>query len=72
LAAAKSLQDGYTLLLSNSSTVVTNPHLFKKMPFDPINDYSPVSIIASAGQVLVVHPSVPVSTLADLTALAKA
>jgi tripartite-type tricarboxylate transporter receptor subunit TctC len=71
-AAAKSLPDGYTLLLSNSSTVVTNPHLFKKMPFDPINDFSPVSMIASAGQVLVVHPSVPVSTLADLTALAKA
>jgi tripartite-type tricarboxylate transporter receptor subunit TctC len=71
-AAAKSAPDGYTLLLSNSSTVVTNPHLFKKMPFDPINDFTPISMVASAGQVLVVHPSVPVTTLAELTTLAKA
>ena len=70
--AAKSAPDGYTLLLSNSSTVVTNPHLFKKLPFDPINDFTPISMVASAGQVLVVHPSVPVATLAELTALAKA
>ena len=42
-AAAKSPPDGYTLLLSNSSTTVTNPHLFKKMPFDPIADFSAIS-----------------------------
>ena len=71
-AAAKSPADGYTLLLSNSSTVVTNPHLFKKMPFDPINDFAPISMVASAGQVLVVHPSVAAATLAELTALARA
>ncbi len=70
--AAKSAPDGYTLLLSNSSTVVTNPHLFKKLPFDPINDFTPISMVASAGQVLVVHPSVPVTTLTELTALARA
>ncbi|MFZ9640100.1 MAG: Bug family tripartite tricarboxylate transporter substrate binding protein [Hylemonella sp.] len=71
-AGAKSVPDGYTLLLSNSSTVVTNPHLFRKLPFDPTGDFSPVSMVASAGQVLVVHPSVPVTTLAELTALARA
>lgn len=71
-AAARSAPDGYTLLLSNSSTVVTNPHLFKKLPFDPINDFTPISMVASAGQVLVVHPSVPANALADVTALAKA
>ena len=70
--AAKSAADGYTLLLSNSSTVVTNPHLFKKLPFDPVNDFTPISMVASAGQVLVVHPSVPVTTLTELTALARA
>lgn len=70
-AAAKSAPDGYTLLLSNSSTVVTNPHLFKKMPFDPVNDFAPIAMVASAGQVLVVHPSVPATTLAEVTALAK-
>jgi tripartite-type tricarboxylate transporter receptor subunit TctC len=71
-AAAKSPPDGYTLLLSNSSTTVNNPHLFKKMPFDPINDFAAISIVASSGQVLVVHPSLPFNTLADVTAYAKA
>ena len=71
-AAAKSAPDGYTLLLSNSSTVVTNPHLFKKLPFDPVGDFAAIAMVASAGQVLVVHPSVPVTTLAEVTAYAKA
>ena len=71
-AASKSLPDGYTLLLSNSSSVVTNPHLFKKLPFDPVSDFAAISMVASAGQVLVVHPSVPVTTLAEVTAYAKA
>jgi tripartite-type tricarboxylate transporter receptor subunit TctC len=71
-AAAKSQADGYTLLLSNSSSVVTNPHLFKKLLFDPLSDFAPISMVASAGQVLVVHPSVPATTIAELTAFAKA
>lgn len=71
-AVAKALPDGYTLVLSNSSTLVTNPHLYKRMGFDPLNDFAPVSTVASAGQVLVVHPSVPVRNVAELTALAKA
>ena len=71
-AAAKSPPDGYTLLLSNSSTTVNNPHLFKKMPFDPIGDFAAISIVASSGQVLVVHPSLPFTTLAEVTAYAKA
>ena len=70
--AAKATPDGYTLLLSNSSTVVTNPFLYKRLGFDPINDFAYISMVATAGQVLVVHPSVPVKTLAELTALAKA
>ena len=71
-AAAKSPPDGYTLLLSNSSTTVNNPHLFKKMPFDPIGDFAAISIVASSGQVLVVHPSLPFTSLAEVTAYAKA
>jgi len=71
-AAAKAAPDGYTILLSNSSTVVTNPFLFKKMPFDPVGDFAPISMVASAGQVLVVHPSVAATNLAEVTALAKA
>ena len=69
--AAKSAPDGYTLLLSNSSTVVNNPHLFKQMSFDWYKDFSPISMVAIAGLVLVVHPRVPVKSVSELTALAK-
>ncbi len=69
--AAKAAPDGYTLLLSNSSTVVNNPHLFKQMSFDWYKDFSPISLVAIAGLVLVVHPSVPVKSVSELTALAK-
>jgi tripartite-type tricarboxylate transporter receptor subunit TctC len=63
--AMKTAPDGYTLLLTNSSTLTTNPHLFRKLPFDPLADFTPVSIVASAGQVLVVHPSVPAASVAE-------
>jgi tripartite-type tricarboxylate transporter receptor subunit TctC len=69
--AAKAAPDGYTLLLSNSSTVVNNPHLFKQMSFDWYKDFSPISMVAIAGLVLVVHPSVPVKSVSELTTLAK-
>jgi tripartite-type tricarboxylate transporter receptor subunit TctC len=70
--AAKSAPDGYTLILTNSSTMTTNPHLYKRLGFDPVGDFAPVSMVASAGQVLVVHPKVPVQNVAELIALAKA
>ncbi len=70
--AAKAAPDGYTLLLSNSSTVVNNPFLYKQMNFDWYKDFSPISLVAIAGQVLIVHPSVPAKNVAELTALAKA
>jgi tripartite-type tricarboxylate transporter receptor subunit TctC len=69
--AAKSNPDGYTLLLSNNSTVVNNPYLYKQMSFDWYKDFSPISLVAIAGLVLVVHPSVPVKTVGELTALIK-
>ncbi|MEY2803525.1 MAG: hypothetical protein RL657_861 [Pseudomonadota bacterium] len=69
---AKSAPDGYTIVISNSSTFTTNPYLYKRMPFDPYNDFESMGLVASAGQVLVVHPSVPVKSVAELTALAKA
>src|SRR6266568_5125320 len=58
-AAAKAAPDGYTILISSSSTLVNNVHLFKSLRYDPLGDFTPVSMVASAGQVLVVHPSVP-------------
>jgi tripartite-type tricarboxylate transporter receptor subunit TctC len=70
--AMKTAPDGYTLLLTNSSTLTTNPHLFKRLPFDPLADFVPISLVATAGQVLAVHPSVPAASVAELVALAKA
>jgi tripartite-type tricarboxylate transporter receptor subunit TctC len=70
--AAKQPPDGYTILISSSSTLATNPHLYRHLGFDPIADFSPISMVASAGQVLVVHPSVPAASVKELIALAKA
>lgn len=70
--AAKSPPDGYTLLLTTKSQLVNNPYLFKKLPFDPLNDFSLLTLIASAGHVLVVHPAVPARNVKELVALAKA
>ena len=70
--AAKAPPDGYTLLLSSMGGLVTNQFLYKKLPFDPMRDFSHISQLATAGQVLVVHPSVQAQTVQDLVALAKA
>src|SRR5687767_6749648 len=69
---AKAAPDGYTLLLTTKSQLVNNPYLFKKLPFDPLNDFSLLSLIANAGHVLVVHPAVPARNVKELVALAKA
>ena len=70
--AAKSAPDGYTLVLTTKGGLVINPYLYKKLPFDPLNDFALISIVISAGPVLVAHPSVPVRSVKDLVALAKA
>jgi len=70
--AAKQPPDGYTIVITSSSTLVNNRYLYKRLPFDALSDFSPISMIASAGQVLVVHPSVPATSVAELIALAKA
>ena len=70
--AAKTAPDGYTLLMSSNAALVTNPHLYKRLGFDPLNDFSPVSVVAKAGPVLVIHPSVPARNVNELIALAKA
>jgi tripartite-type tricarboxylate transporter receptor subunit TctC len=70
--AAKTPGDGYTLVMSSNAALVANPHLYKRLGFDPLNDFTPISIVARAGQVLCVHPTVPVRNVRDLVALAKA
>ncbi len=69
---AKQPGDGYTILLGSSVPLATNIHLYKRLGFDPLNDFTPIGMIAVAGSVLVVHPSVPVNTLAELIAHLKA
>ena len=70
--AAKTAPDGYTLLMSSNSALATNPHLYKRLGFDPLNDFAPISVVAKAGPVLVVHPSVPARNVKELIALATA
>ena len=69
---AKSPADGYTLLLTAELTLVTVPHLYEKISYDPLRDFAPITALVSATQALVVNPSLPVKTVRDLVALAKA
>src|SRR6202171_4865481 len=68
--AAKSAPDGYTILFTLSSHTI-NPKLYDKLPFDVEKDFAPISLAALIPQILVAHPSVPVSNVAALIALAK-
>lgn len=67
---AKSPPDGYTLMLPSFSIAV-NPSLYTKLPYDLMRDFAPISMYASVGHILVVHPSVPARNVQDLLALAK-
>jgi len=71
-AVAKAAPDGYTLLMASSSTHGANASVYPKLPFDPIKDFTPIVLVASNPNVLVVPPSLGVNTLAELIALAKA
>ena len=68
---AKAAPDGYTLLLGTDSTFVINPHVYAKMPFDPLRDLVPVASLASNDFVLSVNPKLPVRTLAEFVDLAR-
>ncbi len=69
-AAAKSPNDGGTLLFTGAG-FVTNPSLYRSVPYDPVRDFEPVSLMALGPNVLVVHPSLPVKSVRELIALAK-
>jgi tripartite-type tricarboxylate transporter receptor subunit TctC len=69
-AVAKSRPDGYTLLIA-SEPLTVNPSLFRNLPFDPLRDFQPLTMIATLSQVLVVHPSVPARDFRQFVALAK-
>ncbi len=69
---AKSPPDGYTLLLANVATMAIIPNVQKKIPYDPVKDFDAISLVALAPLLVVVHPSLPVTTLRQLITLAKA
>jgi tripartite-type tricarboxylate transporter receptor subunit TctC len=69
---AKAAPDGYTLLLGTQSTMLVAPALYPKLPFKPLEDLVPVSLIASVPLLLAVHPSVPVHNVKELIAMARA
>jgi len=69
---AKSPNDGYTLLLGNSSTMAILPSLKPRLPYDPVKDYDPIMQLVTSPFLLVVHPGFPVATVKEFIALAKA
>ena len=68
---AKSAPDGYTLVMGNIGTHAVNPYLSRNVPFDPLKDFAPIAHVLDAEGLLVVHPAVPVKSVAELIALAK-
>jgi len=68
---ARSTPDGHTLLM-NTLPFVVNPGIFPRVPYHPINDFAPVGLVSSSPSVLTVHPTVPVNSVKDLLALARA
>src|SRR6201993_4141314 len=69
---AKAAADGYTLLMGGNSSLVINPSLYETLPFDPIKDFAPISQVFVAANVLAVPSALPVKSVAELVALAKA
>jgi tripartite-type tricarboxylate transporter receptor subunit TctC len=69
---ARMRPDGYALLMAGNSSLVINPSLYEKLPFDPVKDFDPISQIFIAPNILVVHPDVPAKSIPELVALARA
>lgn len=68
---AKAAPDGYTIVLGATTTHGINPSLYKNLQYDAVNDFEPVSLVATIPHLLVVHPKLPINTYAEFEALAK-
>lgn len=71
-AVARAVPDGYTMLMGGTGTLAFSPHLKKRLGYDPVRDFAPVTVVASFPSVIVVHPSLPANSAKELVALAKA
>jgi tripartite-type tricarboxylate transporter receptor subunit TctC len=69
---AKAAPDGYTLLMGHIGTLAVTPSIYPRLPYDPVRSFAPVAWVARVPNVLAVHPSLPVKTVAELVALARA
>lgn len=69
---ARSAPDGYTLSMGSAATLCIAPALYPKLPYDPVRDFSPISVVAATSFVLVAHPSIPARSVKEFIALAKA
>ena len=70
--AAKAAPDGYTIVMGHIGTLAVNPTLYAKLSYDPVKDFEPVTLLAKIPNMLAVNPAVPVKTVKELIALAKA
>ncbi|HYC44194.1 MAG TPA: tripartite tricarboxylate transporter substrate binding protein [Burkholderiales bacterium] len=70
--ASKAPADGYTMLVDNVTGHAINPSVYRKLPYHPLRDFTPVALMASVNNVLVVHPSTPAASIKDIIAAAKA
>src|SRR6266853_821501 len=70
-ATAKAPPDGYTLFMAPAGTLTTNAALYKKLPYDPAKEFTPIALTSSVAFVLVVHPSLPVRSVKELMAYIK-
>lgn len=68
---AKAAPDGYTVLITTNTTHAANEHLYKKLPYEPVKDFSPITALGKGGQIMVVNPELPVKTVGEFIALAK-
>src|SRR5947209_5369658 len=69
---ARAAADGATLLMGGNGSLVINPSLYEKLPFDPVKDFAPIAQVFIAANVLAIPPELPVKTVAELVALARA
>ena len=69
--AARAAPDGYTIVLALTAQLAVNPGLYSRVPYDPVKDFAPITLLGTGTYILVVHPSLPVKSLKQLIALAK-
>lgn len=70
-SVARATPDGYTVFMTTNTTQAANPHLYKKLPYDPVKDFAPVGAIAKGYLVMVTTPNLPAKTIGDVISLAK-